>query len=69
MIRELTISSVMGYATELAEVLEMLASDDIDLEPMISHRYGSGEVIQAFETAKDASRAATVLVQYEPTQP
>ena len=65
MVRELTITSVMGYPTELTDVLDMLARGDIDLEPMISHRYASGEVMRAFEKAKDSSSSAKVLVQYQ----
>lgn len=68
MVRELTVTSVMGYPTELPDVLAMLAGGDIDLGPMVSHRYPGSEVIQAFEAAKDASRAAKVLVQYEPSE-
>jgi 2-desacetyl-2-hydroxyethyl bacteriochlorophyllide A dehydrogenase len=64
MVRELTITSVMGYPTELPEVLEMLRAGDIDLEPMVSHSFDGADVMRAFETAKDAAVAAKVLVRY-----
>ena len=64
MIRELTITSVLGYPTELDEVLEILQHSDIDLEPMVSHRFDSADVLRAFDAAKDAAGSAKVLVQY-----
>jgi (R,R)-butanediol dehydrogenase/meso-butanediol dehydrogenase/diacetyl reductase len=65
MVRELTVTSVMGYPTELPEVLAILEGGDIDLDPMVSHRFPAHEVLRAFETARDASSAAKVIVQYE----
>ena len=65
MVRELTISSILGYPTELGEVLEILQNHRIDLAPMVSHRFGAGEVMDAFAMAKNAGSSAKVLVQYE----
>ena len=64
MVRELTITSILGYPTELDEVLEMLRQTEIDLEPMVSHRFDAKDVMRAFEAAKDAATSAKVLVRY-----
>jgi threonine dehydrogenase-like Zn-dependent dehydrogenase len=46
------------------EVLAMLASGDIDVEPMVSHRFKGADFMAAFAVASRPDAAAKVLVQY-----
>ena len=64
MVKELTIRGALGYPDGFGEVLDMLASGTVDLEPMVSHRFAGSEVMAAFETAQQPDQAAKVLVQY-----
>ncbi len=63
--KEITLTGVLGYPTELGEVLEALTSSPIDLEPMISHRFKGEDVLTAFDMATHPEQSAKVLVQYE----
>ena len=64
MTKELTISGALGYPSGFGEVLDMLQTGTIDLEPMISHRFAGDDVIAAFDMAMQPDQAAKVLVQY-----
>jgi threonine dehydrogenase-like Zn-dependent dehydrogenase len=63
--KELTLTATLGYPSELGEVLRMLEAGAIHPEAMISHRFKGGDVMAAFELAKQPDRAAKVLVQYD----
>ena len=65
MAKELLITGSIAYPQdEFEEVLAMLSSGDVDVSPMISHRFDAEHFPQAFATARDAARALKVLVQY-----
>jgi (R,R)-butanediol dehydrogenase/meso-butanediol dehydrogenase/diacetyl reductase len=65
MTRELTLTGALGYPTELEDVLQLLASRAVDLEPMISHRFAGADFMQAFEMARRPDQAAKVLLRYD----
>jgi 2-desacetyl-2-hydroxyethyl bacteriochlorophyllide A dehydrogenase len=62
--KELSITTAMGYPAEFPDVLAMLASGDMDVEPMVSHRFQGPDFMAAFATASRPDAAAKVLVQY-----
>lgn len=64
MSKELKIVGALGYPSEFGDVLEMLKSSDVDLAPLVSHRFAGADFMEAFETASQPDRAAKVLVQY-----
>lgn len=62
--REMTITTSLAYPTEFPEVLGMLGRNELNIEPLISHRYEFTRVMDAFETAKDKERSAKVMVTF-----
>lgn len=64
--RELTIKGSIGYPKEFGDVIAMLTSGAVDVTPMISHRYDFSEFDDAFATARQADRAAKVMVTMGP---
>jgi (R,R)-butanediol dehydrogenase/meso-butanediol dehydrogenase/diacetyl reductase len=62
--KEMSITTAMGYPAEFPDVLAMLSSGDIDVEPMVSHRFKGTDFMAAFATASRPDAAAKVLVQY-----
>lgn len=65
MAKELVITGSIAYPQdEFAEVLAMLGSGDVDVSPMISHRFPADRVLEAFAAAKDTARALKVIVEY-----
>jgi len=65
MSKEISIIGSSGYPTEFPEVMQQLASGQVDPELLITHRFPFTEFLDAFETANDASGAAKVLLQFE----
>lgn len=64
MAKELVITGSIAYPRdEFAEVIAMLGAGRVDVSPLISHRFPLDEFPQAFETARDASRALKVMVE------
>lgn len=60
--KELTITGSMAYPDEFPEVLDMLAQNDIDLAPMVSHHYSLDDFDAAFAVAKSPEAGAKVLI-------
>ncbi|MDD9940572.1 MAG: zinc-binding dehydrogenase [Myxococcales bacterium] len=65
MSKEISVIGSSGYPTEFPEVMQRLATGEIDPEVMISHRFAFSEFLEAFETANDPSVAAKVLLNFE----
>jgi 2-desacetyl-2-hydroxyethyl bacteriochlorophyllide A dehydrogenase len=66
MAKELVITGSIAYPRdEFTEVIAMLAAGEIDVAPLISHRFALSEFPQAFATAKDASKALKVMVEMD----
>lgn len=65
MAKELVITGSIAYPTnEFSEVVEMLSAGEVDVSPMISHRFAFDEFPVAFATARDTSRALKVMVEF-----
>lgn len=62
--KELTIAAALGYPDEFPEIVDMLARNAVDVDPMISHRFDFSEFPKAFETARDAGASAKVMVTF-----
>lgn len=65
MAKELVITGSIAYpADEFSEVVAMLGAGDVDVSPMISHRFPFDEFPAAFATARDTARALKVMVEF-----
>jgi len=64
MAKELTIRGSIALGHEFAEVIEMLASGEVDVAPMITHELGFERFMEALETARQTDRAGKVLVTF-----
>jgi threonine dehydrogenase-like Zn-dependent dehydrogenase len=60
MAKQLTIRGSMAYPEDFGEMVRMLG--EVDLSPVITHRFSLAEVEQAFAVAHDASVAGKVIV-------
>jgi 2-desacetyl-2-hydroxyethyl bacteriochlorophyllide A dehydrogenase len=63
MSKELMIHGSLCYPTEFAEVIDMLADERVDIDPMVSHTFPLARFDEAFRTALDAKASAKVLVR------
>lgn len=52
MLREIDIRGVLRYAHCFPKALSLVASQRINLEPLITHRYNLEQVEEAFQLAK-----------------
>lgn len=60
--KELRISGAMAYPEEFPEVIDILSSGELDMGPLVTHRFPLSEAPAALERAADAESAAKVLV-------
>lgn len=60
--KEMSIVTSMAYPDEFPEVIRALTSGRIDLDPLISHRFGFAQFMHAFAVAQDRSLSAKVMV-------
>jgi threonine dehydrogenase-like Zn-dependent dehydrogenase len=66
LLSELSITTSIGYPTELGQVLADLSGLEAEAEILISHRFPFENFFEAFETAKRAD-CAKVIVEFETT--
>ncbi|XP_043527771.1 sorbitol dehydrogenase-like isoform X1 [Frieseomelitta varia] len=52
LVREVDIRGVFRYANDYADALNLLATEKIDVKPLITHNYKLEDTVQAFETSK-----------------
>lgn len=65
MAKELVITGSIAYPTdEFTEVVGMLSAGEVDVSPMISHRFAFDDFPAAFATARDTARALKVMVEF-----
>jgi (R,R)-butanediol dehydrogenase / meso-butanediol dehydrogenase / diacetyl reductase len=62
LLRELQITGSMAYPQEFPEVINMLASGNIDVTPVISHHFPLSQFTEALTKARDTESAIKVLV-------
>jgi threonine dehydrogenase-like Zn-dependent dehydrogenase len=65
MSKEISLIGSSGYPSEFPDVMQKLASGEVDPEQLITHRFAFSDFLSAFETANDAGSAAKVLLQFE----
>jgi 2-desacetyl-2-hydroxyethyl bacteriochlorophyllide A dehydrogenase len=62
LMRELVITAAMEYPVEFPYVIEMLLSGEVDVRPLISHRFPLSRFDEAFAQARRQNEAVKVLV-------
>lgn len=62
LMKELTITAATQYPVEFPMVIEMLLSGEVDVRPLISHRFPLSRFDEAFAQAKRQDEAMKVLV-------
>jgi (R,R)-butanediol dehydrogenase/meso-butanediol dehydrogenase/diacetyl reductase len=65
MSKEISIIGASGYPTEFPEVMGKLASQTLDPEAMITHRFPFSDFLHAFEVADNADGAAKVVLTFD----
>ena len=63
LIKELHLTGSMAYSDEFPAVIEMLASDHVDIMPLVSHRFALADFEAALACASDPNHAIKVIVQ------
>ncbi len=58
---EMSITTAMGYPTEMPEVIAALPRLQERLVPMISHRFGLDDVVAALDAARDPASAKVMV--------
>ena len=56
--REVDVRGVFRYVNAYPAALNMVASGAVDTAPMVTHHFELGDVVEAFETARDARGGA-----------
>jgi 2-desacetyl-2-hydroxyethyl bacteriochlorophyllide A dehydrogenase len=62
LMKELHLTGSMAYPTEFPVVIEMLMSGEVDLDPLVSHRFELADFMQALAIAKDPQQATKVMI-------
>ena len=62
LMRELVVVGSMAYPDEFPDVIDMLRGGEVDVEPLISHRFPLSQFDRALAQARDSGGAAKVLV-------
>ncbi len=58
---EMTITTAVGYPTEMNDVVAAMPRLQSKLEPMISHRFGLDQVIEAIDAARSPASAKVMV--------
>lgn len=62
--RELELVGSLRFNGEIGDVLTALADGSLHVDPIVTHEYAVEEALDAFETARDASRSGKVLLRF-----
>lgn len=62
--RELELVGAFRFNDEIDEVIAALADGSLAVGPVVTHEYGLDSALEAFATAKDASRSSKVLLRF-----
>lgn len=63
--KEIALIGSMAYPEEFPEVIELLASGEVDVRPLITHHFPLEHFMDALETARDAQRAGKVMIRVD----
>jgi L-iditol 2-dehydrogenase len=64
LVREVDIRGVFRYANCYPTALSMIASGQINVKPLVTHRFALEDSLKAFETAKDVnSKSIKVMIK------
>lgn len=61
--KEMTLTTSMAYPNEFPEVLDVLSSE-VDVSPLVSHRFPLEDFARAFAVAQDREVAGKVLITF-----
>ncbi len=62
LMKELRLVGSMAYPAEFPSVIEMLASEQVDVSPLISHHFPLADFLEALAVASDPMAATKVMV-------
>ncbi|XP_029043566.1 sorbitol dehydrogenase-like [Osmia bicornis bicornis] len=62
LVREVDIRGVFRYANDYSDALDLLATNKIDVKPLITHNYKIEETVEAFETSKSGQGVIKVMI-------
>ncbi|XP_034192260.1 sorbitol dehydrogenase isoform X2 [Osmia lignaria lignaria] len=62
LVREVDIRGVFRYANDYSDALDLLATQKIDVKPLITHNYKIEETVEAFETSKSGQDVIKVMI-------
>lgn len=65
MSKEISLIGSQGYPVEYPQVLDKIATGEIDPELMVSHRFPFAQFHEAFAVASDAGQAAKVVLTFD----
>ena len=60
--KEITIRGSIEYPADYGEMIRLL--ERRDLEPMISHRFGLDDFLEAFDVARSPDAGAKVMIEF-----
>jgi len=60
--KEVAVIPAMGYDREFGEVIDLLASGELDPSVIVTHHFPLSNILEAFDTARDTELAIKVLV-------
>ncbi len=64
--RELELVGAFRFNDEIDDVVAALADGSLAVGAVVTHEYGLGDALEAFATARDASRSSKVLLRFGP---
>lgn len=62
--RELDLIGSFRFVDEIDDVLAALADGSLRVDPVVTHEYRAADALEAFATARDASRSGKVLLRF-----
>ena len=65
MAKELVVRGSMAVGHEFSDVIEMLASERVDVSPMLTHRFSFARVLDALEAARRPEAGGKVMVTFD----
>ncbi|KAK7582753.1 hypothetical protein V9T40_014198 [Parthenolecanium corni] len=64
LVREVDIRGIFRYANDYPDALAMVASGQVNVKPLVTHKFKIEETVKAFETAFDSSSGAIKVMIY-----